>query len=193
MKIVNGLLKLIGEQRKVGTPVVNILETNASNLVTIASGATLPTAGDAGYAVGCVFTHSSGLEYINTGSVSACAFHPRYPTVAASGTTVAKTADYPVVAGDLGKIFTNAAAGGTVVLTLPAVAASAGKALKVTCLAAQIIRLLPVTGEAIYLNGSGVVTKYLNIAGVIGNYVDIVSNGTYWEVAGYSGVVTKEA
>jgi hypothetical protein len=58
---------------------------------------------------------------------------------------------------------------------------------------AQIVRLLPQTGESIYLAGSGTATKYLNIAAVIGNYVDVYSDGTSFYVTGYSGVVTKEA
>jgi hypothetical protein len=58
---------------------------------------------------------------------------------------------------------------------------------------AQIVSLSPVSTEAIYLGGSGVVNKDLNIAGVIGNFVDLYSDGVNFLVGNYSGVVTKEA
>ena len=76
---------------------------------------------------------------------------------------------------------------------MPSVALSQGKCLSFHVLAAQIIQVLPVSGQAINLNGSAVVTKYLNIAAVIGNYCDMYCDGTQWIVTGYSGVVTKEA
>jgi hypothetical protein len=120
--------------------------------------------------------------------------NPLYPQVnVRTATVTAKTTDYTVVVSDLNKVFTNAAAGGTVVFTLPSVAGNAGKALKFHSLAAQIIRLLPATGQAVNLHGSAVVTKYLNVAAVIGNYVDVYCDGYQWIVTGYAGVVTKEA
>jgi hypothetical protein len=116
-----------------------------------------------------------------------------YPVVKSGATVTAKTADYTVLATDLNKVFSNAGAGGTVVFTLPAVRNSINAALKFPLLAAQVVRLLPQSGEAVDLNGSAVVTKYLNVAGVIGNYVDVYCDGVKWIVVGYSGVVTKEA
>ncbi len=117
-----------------------------------------------------------------------------YPTVdLADATVVTKTADYTVLKTDMGKIFNNTADDGTQVLTLPALKDVQGECLRVAATAAQIIRLLPQTGEAINLNGSAVASKYLNIAGVIGNYVDVYADNTEWVVVGYSGVVTKEA
>jgi len=116
------------------------------------------------------------------------------PTInAKAATVVTKTADYTITVAQLNSIFNNTGDTGTQVLTLPAVSLSKGKGLKVAVTAAQIIQLLPVTGEAINLNGSAVVTKYLNIAGVIGNYCDLYCDGTQWIVTSYSGVVTKEA
>lgn len=108
-------------------------------------------------------------------------------------TTTAKTSDYTIVASDLPGTFTNAGASGTVVFTLPSVSAAVGKTLLLHSLAAQIVRALPVSGEAVNLNGSAVVTKYLNIAATIGNYAELYCDGTQWIVTGYSGVVTKEA
>jgi len=120
--------------------------------------------------------------------------NPIYPMVnLRTATVTTKTADYTILPTELNRIFDNAGDNGTMVLTLPTVVGNAGKALRINVLAAQIIRALPVTGQAINLNGSAVVTKYLNIAGVIGNYADLYCDGFQWIVTGYSGVVTKEA
>lgn len=110
------------------------------------------------------------------------------------GTVVAKTADYTVTLTDLKvpTIINNTAAGGTIVLTLPSVALANGYALLVNVLAAQIIRLLPQTGEIVNYNGSVVVTKYCQVAGVIGNYVELFCDGVQWIVVNANGVVTKE-
>jgi hypothetical protein len=116
-----------------------------------------------------------------------------YPQVVLSKAAVAKTSDYTIVKADADTIFTNTGASGTVVFTLPSVKVSHGVVFRFHAFAAQIIRALPVTGEAINLNGSAVVTKYLNLAAVIGNYMDLYCDGTQWLVTGFSGVVTKEA
>lgn len=119
-----------------------------------------------------------------------------YPTIdVRTATVTTKTADYTITQSDLNTptIFNNSGDTGTLVYTLPAVAASKGKVVRVHALAAQIQRLLPQTGEAVNFNGSAVVTKYLNIAGVIGNYVEVFCDGTQWIVTQACGVVTKEA
>lgn len=121
---------------------------------------------------------------------------PFYPTInIRTATATTKTADYTVTEADLAlpTIFNNTGDTGTMVLTLPAVADTKGKVIKVALTAAQIIRLLPQTGEAINLDGSAVVTKYLNVAGVIGNFVECFCDGSQWIVTNYAGVVTKEA
>jgi len=118
---------------------------------------------------------------------------PAPPQVAADATVVAKAADYTVVAADMGKIFTNTGAAGTITLTLPAAAGAAGQSLKVQLTVAQVVRLDPAGTEKAYLGGDGVAGKYVNIAGVIGNYVDIHCDGEKWLVLNYSGVLTKEA
>lgn len=118
--------------------------------------------------------------------------NPLYPKVnPRTATSTDKTSDFTITAMD--QIYTNTGASGTVVFTLPSVRNNAGKALTFHAFAAQIIRCLPQTGEAVNLNGSAVVTKYLNIAAVIGNYADLYCDGSQWIVTGYSGVVTKEA
>lgn len=119
-----------------------------------------------------------------------------YPTIdVRNATYTTKTADYTVTVADLSEptIFNNTGDTGTLVFTLPAVAKAKGKVIKVALTAAQIVRLLPQTGEAINLDGSAVVTKYLNVAGVIGNFVECYCDGSQWIVVNYSGVVTKEA
>lgn len=121
---------------------------------------------------------------------------PSYPTIdARTATVTTKTADYTVTLADLSlpTIFNNSGDDGTQVLTLPSVASAKGKVIRAHALAAQIIRLLPHTGEAINYNGSAVVTKYINLAGVIGNYIELFCDGTQWIVTQSNGVVTKEA
>ena len=78
-KIYNRALLVAGELQKVGTPVVRIITQDKDGKVTRASGATLPTDTDAGYAVGCIFTKTTGVigatVYINEGSASSCDFN----------------------------------------------------------------------------------------------------------------------
>ena len=193
-KNMNRALKVSGETIKVGTPVVTVESFDASNNVTMARGATIPTDADRGYAAGSIFrSTATGLRYINAGTATAAYFRPVVPVMSSAATALAKTSDYTVVAADFGKIMTNTGAVGTVVFTLPSAVSYPGTVLRFHLFAAQIVRLLPVTGEAVCLNSSVVVTKYLNIAGVIGNYCEIVSDGTQWLVTQYAGVVTKEA
>lgn len=121
---------------------------------------------------------------------------PQYPTIdPRTATKTTKTADYTITQADLNlpTIFNNTGDDGTLVYTLPAVAASKGKVVRVHSLAAQIQRLLPQTGEAVNLHGSAVVTKYLNIANVIGNFVEVYCDGSQWIVTQSNGVITKEA
>jgi hypothetical protein len=106
-------------------------------------------------------------------------------------TVTAKTADFTIVTMDT--IYSNAGASGTVVFTLPTVVGNAGRGLTIHALAAQIVRALPVTGQAVNLHGSAVVSKYLNVAAVIGNHVDLYCDGSQWIVTAANGVVTKEA
>jgi hypothetical protein len=108
-------------------------------------------------------------------------------------TVTAKAADATLTVANFGTIITNTGAGATVTLTLPKAADCCGCVIKIQLTAAQIVRLLPVTGEKVYLGGSGVASKYLNIAAVIGNYADVFSDGEDFNVLGYSGVLTKEA
>jgi len=78
-KILNRALKLCGEERKVGTPYVKVLEYDVDSMVMRAIGATVPTDGDAGYAVGCIFIDNDGgagaTLYVNEGSTTSCDFN----------------------------------------------------------------------------------------------------------------------
>lgn len=139
-----------------------------------------------------IFNRGVRVEDASTGEGFQLLDNPIYPTVnLRTATVTAKTADFTITAQD--QIYTNSGASGTVVFTLPTVVGNAGKALRFHLLAAQILRALPVSGQAVNLSGSAVVTKYLNIAATIGNYADLYCDGYQWVVTGYSGVVTKEA
>lgn len=115
------------------------------------------------------------------------------PKVAADAAVTAKASTGNLAIADYGVNLTNTGASGTIVLTLLAAASTAGLPIHVQITAAQIVQLLPQSGEKIYLGGSGVATKYLQVAGVIGNFVDVYCDGEKFLVQDYSGVVTKEA
>jgi hypothetical protein len=117
---------------------------------------------------------------------------PSVPVVAPDGTVTAKAATGNLAIADYGVNLTNTGAAGTIQLTLLAASLAAGLALRIQVTAAQIVQLVPATGEKIYLGGNGVASKYLAIAGVIGNYCDLFCDGEKYLVQGYSGVVTKE-
>lgn len=111
-------------------------------------------------------------------------------------TPTAKTSDFTVLASaaaGTGLLYSTTGAGGTVVFTLPTAESMAGSCIGFKVMAAQILRVLPVSGEKIYLHGDGVATKYLNVAAVIGNYAELYSDGVDWTVEHALGVVTKEA
>jgi len=109
-------------------------------------------------------------------------------------TPTAHTASATLVVADLNNIHTNTGAAASIGVTLPSAAASGADntSLKIQMTAAQIVQLVPASGESIYLGGSGVADKYLQIAGVIGNYADLYCDGVKWMVTGYSGVLTKQ-
>lgn len=116
-----------------------------------------------------------------------------YPQVAANAAVEAHAATDAIVAADFGKNNTNTGASNTTVHTMPAAASHPGQVIRFQATVAQIMRVDPAAGEAVWLGGSGVVSKYLNIAGVIGNYVDLYCDGIGYHVVGYAGVLTKEA
>lgn len=66
-KVFNRALQIGGEDLKIGTPVVNVVEMDADGYVTKAKGKTLPTNGDKGYAKGCEFIRTTNSGVGNTG------------------------------------------------------------------------------------------------------------------------------
>lgn len=79
MKIFNRALLIGGEQMKVGTPVVTIVDADKDGNVTRAYGASVPTDADRGYAKGCIFIATGGgvgtTLYVNEGSASSADFN----------------------------------------------------------------------------------------------------------------------
>lgn len=74
------IVRLYGESHKVGTPTsVTVLEVDKANNCLLASGATVPTDADAGYAKGCIFIKTGGgvgtTIYLNEGSATSCDFN----------------------------------------------------------------------------------------------------------------------
>lgn len=107
-------------------------------------------------------------------------------TAAMTGTTATW------VAADFGTVQTNEG-GQALVVTLPAAATVAHQSARIHVLAAYTITLTPASGEKVFLNGSGVASKYLLIAAVVGNFAEVYCDGISYYVVNYSGVVTKEA
>jgi len=118
---------------------------------------------------------------------------PAPPLIAGDAVVEARTGAFTLLLANFGKIQTNTGASATLALTLPKAADVAGMSVRLAILAAFIMRFTPVSGEAIFLNGSGVVSKYVQAAGVIGNYLEIYSDGVRFLVMQYAGVITKEA
>lgn len=73
------VLRLDGTTETVGTPSVTVLERDSSDKVLLASGATVPSDADAGYAKGCIFIKTGGgvgtTLYMNEGSSSSADFN----------------------------------------------------------------------------------------------------------------------
>lgn len=99
-KILNRSLKLCGESVKPGsTTQVTVLEYDVDGNVARASGATVPSDGEAGYAVGCRFIDTTGgvggTEYVNEGTAaSSCDFN----VSVSPGTTLAGLTDVAITA-----------------------------------------------------------------------------------------------
>jgi len=80
-KILNRAIKICGEDRVVGASktVVKVLEYDVNGNIYRAQGATVPTDGDAGYAVGCIFMDTDDgvnlTSYVNDGSTTSCDFN----------------------------------------------------------------------------------------------------------------------
>lgn len=84
------VIKLDGASIVVGTPTVTVLKVDSAMNVLLAKGATLPTDGDAGYAMGSIFIYTAGgigtTLYMNEGSATSADFNA-ITTSAGSGVT----------------------------------------------------------------------------------------------------------
>lgn len=73
------VIKKDGSLQTVGTPSVTVLDVDSANNVLLAKGATIPTDGDAGYAVGSLFIDtdqgSQTTLYVNEGSTTSADFN----------------------------------------------------------------------------------------------------------------------
>jgi hypothetical protein len=80
-KLFNRALMIGGEQRNVGASgtSVRVIEYDVKDHIYRCEGASVPTDGDAGYSVGCIFMLTSGgigtTSYVNDGSVTSCDFN----------------------------------------------------------------------------------------------------------------------
>lgn len=98
----------------------------------------------------------------------------------------AKTASYPIVAGDNAKVFTNEGAAGSVTFTLPA--AAAGYELTFVVQAAQSFVVTANTGDTIRIGGSVSTSAGTATSSSIGSVLKIVSiNATEWVAVSYTG------
>lgn len=116
-----------------------------------------------------------------------------FMTLRATATVEANTGDTTLTSANFGKIQTNTGATALIALTLPAANTVQGSVVRVQITGAQPVKVVPASGEKIYLAGSGVADKYLLIAGALGSFVELASDGNVYHVSRYNGVVSKEA
>src|SRR5581483_10371145 len=102
-------------------------------------------------------------------------------------TVEANAADAMLALANFGKIQTNTGASAQIALTLPAASAVAGMAIRIQLTAGLAVKVVPASGEKIFLGGSGVASKYLLIAPAIGNFADLYSDGVQYNVTGQNG------
>lgn len=78
-KIFNRSLKITGEVRKIGTPSVREILVDKDGKTMFATGVTVPTDGDAGYAKGCIFVDTdasaNAVFFVNEGSATSADFN----------------------------------------------------------------------------------------------------------------------
>lgn len=99
----------VGVTLTVGTPSVTVLEVDSTGNVRKCTGATVPTAGDAGYAQGCQFILTTGNTasrtiYVNEGSATSAAFNAIPSTVSVA--TALAASGGAAINPALGTVFT---------------------------------------------------------------------------------------
>jgi len=203
-KVLNRALQLGGEDLKIGTYVVTVLEFDSDGNVSRAKGTNVPADSDAGFAKGCRFVDTDasagGIVYINEGTSSSASFR-----AAVSGTAPAEvvTATNVILASESGKtFFLNSAT--EFVSTLPAPAAglrfsfvvtaapSGASYTVVTASSANIIKGVQITAEDAAGSGdSGTADDTISFVdgqAVAGDRVDVISDGTSWFAYAFSKV-----
>ena len=89
-KIFNRALLIAGEDRTVGTPSVRVLQYDRDGKVLMATGNTVPTDGDAGYAIGCLFIDNNAADdsilLVNEGTTTSADFNDIAPSASTSAT-----------------------------------------------------------------------------------------------------------
>jgi hypothetical protein len=199
----NRAIKLGGETQKVGTPTVKVLEYDADSNVMRATGATVPTDGDRGYAVGCIFVQTDGgtetVLYVNEGSATSADFNP---VLGGVKKTEDLTATNTLTAADSGKVlFLNSATEFVTTLPTPAAglnfkfvvkAAPSGASYTVVTASSANILIGGVTCATADDLGSydadGDTITFVNGQAVVGDFVEVVSDGTSWYVSGQAFV-----
>lgn len=195
-KVFNRAVQIGGEDLKIGTPVVTVLEFDADGNVTRAKGATVPTDADKGYAVGCRFIQTDGslgtTEYINEGTASSADFNPVRVDGAPADAEVV-TATNAITAAESGKTFFLDSAT-EFVSTLPApalglkytfivkTAPSGASYTVVTTSSANIIKGLQnsVAGDAGDSGTADDTITFVDGQAVAGDKVEVISDGTSW-------------
>ena len=109
-KILNRALKLCGQEQKIGTYSIQILEFDVNGMVMRAQGINVPANGDVGFAKSCLFVKTDagagtkGL-YENQGTTTSCSFNLigaiDTAEIADAAVTTAKIADLNVTTGKL--------------------------------------------------------------------------------------------
>lgn len=88
----NRALQVDGEPIKVGSEGITVLQYDSASKILYAKGATVPTDGTAGYAVGCIFidtdSGAGGTFYVNEGSITSCDFNVTAGTATGDITSV---------------------------------------------------------------------------------------------------------
>ena len=99
-----GELTMVGITTEQGTDTYTVLARNAAGDITLASGATVPTAGLTGFALGCIFFNLTAKTlYTNTGAGTAtsCAFALLGAAVGGGAITATELASNSVIAAKI--------------------------------------------------------------------------------------------
>lgn len=202
MKIFNRAIKLGGESRRIGTPIITILEVDPSENVTRARGLAVPTDGDRGYAVGCIFIHTDGSDetilYVNEGTATSADFNQVLSGVKKVEDT---TATNTLTAEESGKvILLNSETEFATTLPAPAVGLNFKFIIKAAPVGANytiatnggdnvIQGLAVVNGASVAAADEDTIT-FTASAAVAGDWCELVSDGTNWYVSGQAVAAT---